>query len=407
MNKKLYKWSILGIVAFGAGLASVAHADNAPYQSIISNITQEPYAKSEVQRDWQYALTDIDKNGQDELIVGNKQSDGTTFPIAIYYLNANTPTLLAYSFVGGSARVTFSVYTDGAVKHNDWSSGTGLGTAKLYQLSKDNGEAVVVQENENFQATDRSTDIDVSGKTEVDLKSLDYKPLTQPIENKVSTHSSEEITKTIPLPKAMREASIGQEINFPRELVGTWTTVEKPNGSKPGRPSSLEISEDSSYAAIYSDGNITGNMLTLRKVTENAFVITSDRGDFGLVGRGGSAGPNAKFEYGIILEGQTLKNVEWVVTIGAEDYSKPNVLATFTNSNFMVKETEDIRTTSTIKKTSSTTDATAKKQNKSEEKKLFGILPNTGESRGLLSFIGLGILTGAILLVVKRKKSEN
>jgi hypothetical protein len=112
-------------------------------------------------------------------------------------------------------------------------------------------------------------------------------------------------------------------------------------------------------------------MMTLRKVSENGFIITSDgaqNGCFGIVGIGGNPGPNAKVEFGFIIEGQLLKNVSWTVTIGAEDYSNPSVLATFTNPNFVVKEEETVTSSSTTSSSSSETktseeQVSAKKKN--------------------------------------------
>ncbi|HEM6339550.1 TPA: LPXTG cell wall anchor domain-containing protein [Streptococcus suis] len=218
----------------------------------------------------------------------------------------------------------------------------------------------------------------------------------------------------------MRDAALGQEISFPSELVGTWTTVETPNGTKPGRPSSLIISGDGSYAAVYSDGDLIGNMTTLRKVSENGFVITSDtvnHGLFGLNGIGGYAGPDAKVEFGILLEGQTLKNVGWTVTIGAEDYSNPSVLASFTNPNFVVKEEETTASSSTSSSSetaasSTSTSSSESKTNASEEKttakkqepkKLFGVLPMTGETYSVLGIVGV-IFAGIGLVRVVRKR---
>lgn len=226
------------------------------------------------------------------------------------------------------------MYEDGSIQVFEVSRGLGDIDAKLYQLSETNGEVALLQE-ADYKVGSTEGAIDISGKTEVDLSLLEYKTLSTPLTADSSTQSV--------LPKDMREATIGQEISLPSELVGTWTMVETPNGTKPRRPSSVEIAGDGSYASVYSDGNLIGNMMTLRKVSENGFVITSNgaqNGCFGIVGIGGNPGPNAKVEFGFIIEGQLLKNVSWTVTISAEDYSNPSVLATFTNPNFVVREEE-------------------------------------------------------------------
>ncbi|NQJ71562.1 LPXTG cell wall anchor domain-containing protein [Streptococcus suis] len=424
MKKNYLKLSILSFAVLGLVGTQTVQADSLVYQSTLTTVPNESYALNSVgSKEFHYALFDIDKNGQEELVIGEKKEDGSINPVALYYANQQTPTLLIGKIFGPAGGDNFQVYDDGTIHIVGISRGSGEINAKLYQLSETNGEVILLQE-ADYKVGDTAGAIDVSGKTEVDLSLLDYKPLATPI----SAGSSEQAIQAQQdslLPKVMREAAIGQEITMPHELVGTWLTVETPNGTKPGRPSSLEIGEDGSYAAIYSDGNVTGNMTTLRKVSENGFVITSDgtnNGRFGLNGIGGSPGPDVKVESGILLEGQTLKNVGWTVTIGAEDYSNPSVLASFTNPNFVVKEEETVASStsgsetksssttsaSSETKSSSTTSVSSEKKasntaEKSSDKKLLGVLPMTGETYSVLGVLGIAMIGFVAFWFFKKK----
>ncbi|HFU4116718.1 TPA: LPXTG cell wall anchor domain-containing protein [Streptococcus suis] len=415
MKKNYFKLSILSLAFLGLVATQPVQADSLVYQSTLSTVPNESYAINSVgSKEFHYALFDIDKNGQEELVIGEKAENGSMNPIALYYANQQTPTLLIGKIFGPAGGDNFQVYDDGTIHIVGISRGSGEINAKLYQLSETNGEVILLQE-ADYKVGDTAGAIDVSGKTEVDLSLLDYKPLATPI----SAGSSEQAIQAQQdslLPKAMREAAIGQEIIIPHEFVGTWITVETPNGTKPGRPSSLEIGEDGSYAAIYSDGNVTGNMTTLRKVSENGFVITSDgtnNGLFGLNGIGWLAEPNKRTEFGILLEGQTLKNVSWTVTIGAEDYSNPSVLASFTNPNFVVKEEATVASsTSTSSSTSSSEELSSSSSSKTEEastvkkqesKKLFGVLPKTGVTYSVLVVLGIAMIGFVAFWFFKKK----
>lgn len=416
MKKNYLILSILSFAVLGLVGTQSVQADSLVYQSTLPRVPNESYAlNSEGSKEFHYALFDIDKNGQEELVIGEKAENGSINPVALYYTNQQTPTLLIGKIFGPAGGDNFQVFDDGTIQIVGISRGSGEINAKLYQLSETNGEVILLQE-ADYKVGDTAGAIDVSGKTEVDLSLLDYKPLTTPISAGSSEQAIQAQQDTL-LPKVMREAAIGQEITMPHELVGTWLTVETPNGTKPGRPSSLEIGEDGSYAAVYSDGNVTGNMTTLRKVSENGFVITSDgtnNGRFGLNGIGGYPGPDVKVESGILLEGQTLKNVGWTVTIGAEDYSNPSVLASFTNPNFVVKEEETVASSnSTSSSTSSSEELSSSSSSKTEEtstvkkqesKKLFGVLPMTGETYSVLGVLGIAMIGFVAFGVFKKKK---
>lgn len=98
-----------------------------------------------------YAFSDIDGNGTAELITARIYA-GSVYPEAIYYLQNGVSTYLARSYVagGGGRRESFTVYTDGTIEWDEWSSGSGGGTAYLYQLAPDNsGYWIVGQQDFN------------------------------------------------------------------------------------------------------------------------------------------------------------------------------------------------------------------------------------------------------------------
>lgn len=86
-----------------------------------------------------YLFADIDGNGTAELITA-QIGDNHLHLAAIYYLQNGVPTYLARTYVagGGGRRETFTIYHDGTVEWDEWSSGNGQGTAYLYQLAPDN-----------------------------------------------------------------------------------------------------------------------------------------------------------------------------------------------------------------------------------------------------------------------------
>lgn len=61
-----------------------------------------------------------------------------------------------------------------------------------------------------------------------------------------------------------------------------------------------------------------------------------------------------------------MKNVSWTVTISAEDYSNPSVLATFTNPNFVVRE-EETATSSTSSSETKNSEEQVSEKNKNRK----------------------------------------
>ncbi|MGT2716546.1 DUF6287 domain-containing protein [Streptococcus respiraculi] len=130
-----------------------------------------------------YTFLDVNQDGQNELLVGSFQQDQQIFPVALYYLDNKTPNLLSEGFVAGhgGARNAFRIYQNGDVVAASWSSGTGEGTATLYQFSADSTQPKQIDQNE-FQLGPIKLD-QLCGKSkteELDLVALNWASFETP-----------------------------------------------------------------------------------------------------------------------------------------------------------------------------------------------------------------------------------
>ena len=75
--KNYFKGSILSLAVLGLIGTQSVQADSLVYQSTLSTVPNESYAINSVgSKEFHYALFDIDKNGQEELVIGEKAEDG-------------------------------------------------------------------------------------------------------------------------------------------------------------------------------------------------------------------------------------------------------------------------------------------------------------------------------------------
>lgn len=83
--------------------------------------------------DFKYALLDLNKDGQDELLIGDEK-----FVSAIYYLENQKPNLLhtAYVASAGGFRSGFVIYENGQVSYADWQSTRPEMNLALYSFDK-------------------------------------------------------------------------------------------------------------------------------------------------------------------------------------------------------------------------------------------------------------------------------
>ena len=340
MKKIIKIITCLGLFCGLFSLVNSAQADSTDYNQLLPQITEKWDSKNlsdKARYQIGYALVDIDKNGTDELLIG-RSYDRNWSLYAVYYLNEHTPTKLieSTSEVQSIGRTSISLFGDGSVAISEWTSGSGQGVTKLYQLSKENKEAELVQNVEFDMKEKDGFGIDFSGKSKIDTSTIEYTSLNLPI-------IGDNMDPNPPMPKSLVDAKIGDEIPLPSELVGTWINKE-PNNGKHGKASSLILGEDGSYTGTFKDEDIRGKLSRLKKVNENGFIVLKDNQEdqeFAFsVGLGGGLPSGHRLEHGMVLEGRTLYNVLWVVKEGEEDYSKPSKLVTFVNPTYGPKKIE-------------------------------------------------------------------
>ena len=341
MKKIIKIITCLGLFFGLFSLVDSAQADSTDYNQLLPQIAEKWESKElsdKARYQIGYALVDIDKNGTDELLIG-RSYDRNWSLYAVYYLNEHTPTKLieSTSEVQSIGRTSIGLFADGSVAISEWTSGSGQGVTKLYQLSKENKEAELVQKVELDMKEKDGCGIDFSGKSKIDTSTIEYTSLNLPI-------IGDNMDPNPPMPKSLVDAKIGDEIPLPSELVGIWINKEPNNGTKSGKASSLILGEDGSYTGTFKDGDIRGKISRLKKVSENGFIVLTENqeNDFFslIVGLGGGLPPGHRLEHGMVLEGRTLYNVLWVVKEGEEDYSKPSKLVTFVNPTYGPKKIE-------------------------------------------------------------------
>ena len=387
--------SILGMFS----LVDSAQADSTDYNQLLPQIAEKWESKElsdKARYQIGYALVDIDKNGTDELLIG-RSYDRNWSLYAVYYLNEHTPTKLieSTSEVQSIGRTSIGLFADGSVAISEWTSGSGQGVTKLYQLSKENKEAELVQKVEFDMKEKDGFGIDFSGKSKIDTSTIEYTSLNLPI-------IEDNMDPNPPMPKSLVDAKIGDEIPLPSELVGTWINKE-PNSGKHGKASSLILGDDGSYTGTFKDGDIRGKLSRLKKVSENGFIVLKDNQEdqeFAFsVGLGGGLPSGHRLEHGMVLEGRTLYNVLWIVKEGEEDYSKPSKLVTFVNPNYGPKKIEKKGEQDVEKQGDTVAEST---QDSSEEikpeQKLFGNIPVFG------LVVGAGLVLVLILSIFWFKK---
>ena len=379
---------LMAVLSFIIGLfllVNSAQADSTDYNQLLPQIAEKWESKElsdKARYQIGYALVDIDKNGTDELLIG-RSYDRNWSLYAVYYLNEHTPTKLieSTSEVQSIGRTSIGLFADGSVAISEWTSGSGQGVTKLYQLSKENKEAELVQKVEFDMKEKDGFGIDFSEKSKIDTSTIEYTSLNLPI-------IGDNMDPNPPMPKSLVDAKIGDEIPLPSELVGTWINKE-PNSGKHGKASSLILGDDGSYTGTFKDGDIRGKLSRLKKVSENGFIVLKDNQEdqeFAFsVGLGGGLPSGHRLEHGMVLEGRTLYNVLWIVKEGEEDYSKPSKLVTFVNPTYGPKKIEK-KTEQEVGKqgdtvaesTQDTSEETKPEQKLFENIPVFGLIAGAG-----------------------------
>lgn len=119
-----------------------------------------------------HAFYDINKDGTDELIIGNSQ-----FAQALYYLVNDTPILLAESFVptAGGHRRGFDIYDNGQIFTASWHSLSPIMNVTIYQIISNKKPAYVTNQMEDYNLqTNKPSDVGISTTTKLDLTRLSW-----------------------------------------------------------------------------------------------------------------------------------------------------------------------------------------------------------------------------------------
>lgn len=397
--KKIIK--IITCLGLFCGLFSIvnsAQADSTDYNQLLPQITEKWERKHLFENNANklgYALMDIDKNGTEELLIGLKNREKWEL-FEVYYMNDNTPTPLFDRFWDTSLRMgtVINTYTDGSIIV--FESVPGIMSYRLFQLSKENKEPTLIKQSQFRSGEGDSDDLNLDSKTKIDTSTIEYTSLNLPI-------IGDNMDPNPPMPKSLVDAKIGDEIPLPSELVGTWINKEPNNGTNPGRASSLILGEDGSYTGTFKDGDIRGKLSSLKKVSENGFIVLKDNQEgqaFAFsIGLGGGLPPGERIDFGMVLEGRNLYNASWLVKEGEEDYSKPTMLATFVNPNYGPKKIEKKAEQDVAKQGDTVAESSqdSSEETKSEQK-LFGNIPVFG------IVAGAGLILVVILSIFWFKK---
>lgn len=123
--------------------------------------------------DFKYALLDLNKDGQDELLIGDEK-----FVSAIYYLENQKPNLLhtAYVASAGGFRSGFVIYENGQVSYADWQSTRPEMNLSLYSFDK-NGVQKIKEATIQIGGNEKAEQVlDISSE-KLDLANIDWKEL--------------------------------------------------------------------------------------------------------------------------------------------------------------------------------------------------------------------------------------
>ena len=123
--------------------------------------------------DFKYALLDLNKDGQDELLIGDEK-----FVSAIYYLDNQKPSLLhtAYVASAGGFRSGFVIYENGQVTYADWQSTRPEMNLALYSFDK-NGVQKIKEATIQIGGNEKAEQVlDISSE-KLELSNIDWKEL--------------------------------------------------------------------------------------------------------------------------------------------------------------------------------------------------------------------------------------
>ena len=119
----------------------------------------------------EYVFSDLNKDGQDELLIGNGQ-----YLTAVYYLENQKPTLLhtGYAASAGGFRSSLSLYENGQVSYANWHSTSPEMDLTLYSLNN-KGVKIVKEMTLKIGGNEKVAQVLEVSSEEVDLTKFDWK----------------------------------------------------------------------------------------------------------------------------------------------------------------------------------------------------------------------------------------
>lgn len=308
----------------------------------------ENYRRSESTVHFQSAFVDLDKDGVDELLIGNQE-----FISAIYHLKDNQPTLLHSAYVApvGGFRSALTAYENGQVAYAAWQASTNPEmNLFLYQFetSKPNQEKdVTTQLNDGQKVEDV---LGVTAKT-LDLKKIKWRDVvdetsdsSQETQSQPSSSSQSQSEASFQVRVSVSDLKIRQEPTTGSDDVGniaqgvhTITETRAADGYTWGKLESGQgwialdftqrVDENASTPAVSSGMNLqeiqNGNFSSIAGTWRNAQgkTVTFDANGISQV-NGHSAGSMVfeKFQ----MKGDSLM----AVTRGTEAISETPILFT-------------------------------------------------------------------------------
>ena len=163
-----------------------------------------------------YFYTDLDKDGRDELLIGNGQTVS-----AIYYLKGQQPELLHTAFVAssGGSRSSFQIFEDGSVIYASFSSLQPEVDLIHYKFQKGKLETVNKIQIKNGDGQKPEKALGITAK-ELDQAKFGWKELETGKKATSQASTSEQQTNSYQLRVAVSDLRIRKEASIKGEEVG-------------------------------------------------------------------------------------------------------------------------------------------------------------------------------------------
>ena len=204
-----------------------------------------------------YFYTDLDKDGRDELLIGNSQTVS-----AIYYLKGQQPELLHTAFVAssGGSRSGFQIFEDGSVVYASFSSLQPEVDVIHYKFQKGKLETVNQIQIKNGDGQKPEKALGITAK-EVDQAKFGWKELetgkkaTSQASNSESQTSSFQVRVGVSDLRIRKEASIkGEEVGMIPQGVYTITETVSADGYTWGK-----LQSGQGWIALEFTTRVSGN----------------------------------------------------------------------------------------------------------------------------------------------------